>query len=243
VREPPRRRRVDDEQPGGGLPLFPLIVVVILAGLLLGGVLAHFFGGSGNARQPAPSRLAESPASSPPAIVPTERPEPTERPTPTLRPTPAPHPTPTHRPSSMPTPLPTSAPSSTPSPAVTPAEVTTTAPKSLPASARLATASPATPAAVASADEGAAWVVRSYVQAVARGDQATAATFLMHGRPTETFISADSRIKSIRSTPLGGSGYTVKIDVRNASGEFYGTFTLEPGASGLQISDHSWTAP
>jgi hypothetical protein len=85
--------------------------------------------------------------------------------------------------------------------------------------------------------------VRSYVQAVARGDRAAAGTFLMHGSPSETFISADSQIKSIRSAPLGSSGYTVKVDVRNASGEFHGTFTLEPGASGLQISDHSWTAP
>src|SRR5579863_9608889 len=54
MREPPRRRRLDDE-PSGGLPLFPLILVVVLAGLLLGGVLAHFFGGSNGASSPGKS--------------------------------------------------------------------------------------------------------------------------------------------------------------------------------------------
>ena len=49
-----RRRRLEEES-GGGLPLFPLVLVVILAGLLMGGLLAHFLGGSKSVTRSAPT--------------------------------------------------------------------------------------------------------------------------------------------------------------------------------------------
>ena len=57
-----RRRRRSDDESGGGLPLFPLVLVVILAGLLLGGALAHFFGGSKGAPSATPIPLAALPS-------------------------------------------------------------------------------------------------------------------------------------------------------------------------------------
>ncbi len=244
MREPPRRRRMDEEPPGRGLPLFPLIVVVILAGLLLGGVLAHFFGG--NTPRPEPSRVAVAPSplsaygAAVPSAMPTESPTPAQRPSPTSRPSPTPRPSPSASPRVSP--------SATPAVAATTVAAVTSKPataRPLGASSHSATAAPVapapvTPAPAASSDDGAVWVVRSYVQAVARGDRAAAANFLMHGSATEPFLSADSQIESIRSAALGDSRYNVTADVRTDSGEFRGTFTLEQGASGLQISDHYW---
>jgi hypothetical protein len=85
--------------------------------------------------------------------------------------------------------------------------------------------------------------VRSYLQALARGDRATASNYLAHGSPSETFMNGDSQIESIRSTPLGESRYSVAADVRAAGSEYYVTFTLEPGPGGLQISAHYWIKP
>jgi hypothetical protein len=43
---PRRRREEEEEREGGGLPVIPLMIIVIFAGLLLGGLLAHIFGGT-----------------------------------------------------------------------------------------------------------------------------------------------------------------------------------------------------
>ncbi len=85
--------------------------------------------------------------------------------------------------------------------------------------------------------------MRTYLQALARGDRATANSYLASGSANETFMSGDSQIESIRSTPLGESRYSVSADVRTAGTEYYATFTLEPGPGGLQITDHSWIKP
>ncbi len=249
MREPPRRRRMDDEPPRGGLPLFPLIVVVILAGLLLGGVLAHFFGGNTPRSEASRVAVAPTPLSVNSAPVPSETP--TEGATPAQRASPTSRPSPTPR--SSPSPSPRASPSGTPVVAAVASAAAVSKPETAkpetarplaatphPATTASVTPQPVTPAPAAGSDGGAAWVVRSYVQAVARGDRAAAGNFLMHGSATEPFLSADSQIESIHSTALGDSRYNVTADVRTDSGEFRGTFTLEQGASGLQISDRSW---
>lgn len=72
---------------------------------------------------------------------------------------------------------------------------------------------------------------------MARGDRATATSYLEHGLPSETFMDAGARIVSLRPSAVG-SQYKVTADVQTSSGEYYITFVLEPGAGGLQIVDH-----
>ena len=83
----------------------------------------------------------------------------------------------------------------------------------------------------------AAGVVRSYLGALARGDRATATTYLASGLPGETFMSQDARIVSVHSVQTGAQ-YHVTADVRALTVEYYVTFTLQPGTGGLQIIDH-----
>jgi hypothetical protein len=87
-------------------------------------------------------------------------------------------------------------------------------------------------------DDRAAGVVRSYLQALARGDRSGASAYLARGSPSETFMNPGSRIESIHSASVGAEQYKVTADVQTGSGEYYVTFTLEGGPSGLQITDH-----
>jgi hypothetical protein len=103
----PRRRRVDEEErESGGLPVIPLMIIVVFAGLLLGGLLAHFFGGRGS-----PSRQAMNPANPPPVT-------PVSIATPLVA---TPHARPSGKTSRHPTPHATPPPSASPSPSVSPA--------------------------------------------------------------------------------------------------------------------------
>jgi hypothetical protein len=221
------------------LPLFPLVLVVILAGLLLGGALAHFFGGP-------KARVVEPTVAALPTTVTTSAPIATT-PTPIVT-TPAPTmtaatatPRPTVTPSVLATPLRAAVvePTHTPraKPLASPSKVHATA---TPIPAPALTPTPKTVAAlppVTSGDRAAA-VVRSYLEALARGDRATAATYLAHGLPTETFMNSGSRIESIRSSSNGAQQYQVTADVQTSSGEYYVTFTVEGSPGGLQITDH-----
>ena len=84
----------------------------------------------------------------------------------------------------------------------------------------------------------AAGIVRSYLGALARGDRATATTYLASGLPGETFMGPEARIVSVHSVQTTSAQYRVTADVRASTGEYYVTFTLEPGSGGLQIVDH-----
>jgi outer membrane biosynthesis protein TonB len=243
-----RRRRRLEEESGGGLPLFPLVLVVILAGLLMGGLLAHFFGGSKSEARSAPAAVAIMPS---PVV------------------TPAPIPT-SPRPQATPIPSPSATPRSTGSPAATPSQTpapkrlrksvtviaaarakSTQTPQSLPPTpsrtpaqkpiatvAATHTAAPHASAAAASTDDRAASLVRSYLQALEHGDRSGAAAYLASGAPSETFMTPDSHIESIRSSSLGAQQYRVTADVQTASGEYYVTFTVEQSPGGLAITDH-----
>jgi hypothetical protein len=228
------------------LPLFPLILVVIFAGLMLGGMLAHFFGGRSStvARTPSQPAFTMAPAAS---VSPIASVSPSATVTPTARPSSSPSPKPT--PSLSP---PTVRPSATPKavavkplPAataravvyITPAPSRTSA-VSATAPAMVAAAVTAAPNYVAPGNDQAAQIVRSYLGSLARGDRATATTYLAHGLPSEGFMDASSRILSIRPEGSASQQYKVTADVQTSTGEYYITFTLQPGPGGLQITDH-----
>lgn len=252
MNERPRRRRSDDDSDrggGGGLPLFPLILIVIFAGLLLGGALAHFFGRPKNATsRPGPLALATAtptPAAPILSLKPLRRPVATPSPSSSPAATPPPHPSPaaspTPRASHAPptaTPLPTHSPAATPSaPAKTQApSPAAVAVKRTPVPQKAAVVT-AAPNYVPARSDQAAGIVRSYLGALARGDRATATSYLAHGLPGEVFMDQSARILSVRSTG-DGAPYHVSADVQTTTGEYYLTFTLEPGQGGLQIIDH-----
>jgi hypothetical protein len=110
-----------------------------------------------------------------------------------------------------------------------------------------ATPAPAAPTPVAHpnapAGESAASLVRSYLEALAHGDSSSASTYLAGGSPSETFMNGEAQIESVRAAPGSNSGYQVTADVKSGGVEYYGTFTVVPGPSGLQITDHYWIRP
>jgi hypothetical protein len=243
-----RRRRRIPEPERRGIPLLPLLLVVVFAGLLLGGLLAKFIG--------RPKLVVQ--ASPMPVITPVSRPTqaPIAAPSPSplstvaqrsVAPSPSPRPSParTHAPSSTPKPTPSEAvvvitppPHASASPAETPAPATPT---------EAATATPPaveqTPAAVASsvtapATDHASSVVRKYLEALARGDQSTAAGYLTSGLPNESYLSPSAKIQSINSDKNSDGSYKVTADVTTPKGEYFETFRVENGPYGYQISDH-----
>ena len=236
------------------------MVIVVFAGLLLGGLLAHFFGGStilpkaGPNSQPAVAVASPTPfALLKPAHV-SPSPRSSARPSPKTSPSPKSSPSAKPSPSSPASPAASASPSPKPTTSPVPSAratlaVVTPAPVRTPAKRAVAvvTAAPATPARasaatpapnyVAAGPDQAAGIVRSYLGAMARGDRATATSYLAHGLPGEAFMDSSARIVSVRPASAG-SQYKVTADVQTSSGEYYITFTLEQGPGGLQIVDH-----
>jgi hypothetical protein len=73
--------------------------------------------------------------------------------------------------------------------------------------------------------------------ALARGDRATATTYLASGLPGEVFMDSSARIVSLHASPAG-TQYRVTAEIATSTGAYYATFTLESGTGGLQIVDH-----
>ena len=256
MNDPPRRRRSDDDSDrGGGLPLFPLVLIVIFAGLLLGGVLAHFFGGSANGPKATPAPVAVLPSAIPTAAPPPVRPIASPRATSAAAASPTPAATPRASASPAATPSSSAAPSApssarpahtappkpSPTPTLkvtlaTPAKIVFT-PKPAASPAKAANATPA-PNYVSAAPDQAAGIVRSYLGALARGDRATATSYLASGLPGEVFMDSNARVVSVHSTGESASQYKVAADVLTSTGEYYLTFVLVSGPGGLQITDH-----
>ncbi|HEY1681344.1 MAG TPA: hypothetical protein VGF98_06905 [Candidatus Tumulicola sp.] len=254
-----RRRRSDEGRESGGLPLIPLVLVVVFAGLLLGALLAHFFGG-GPGKQSSGTTVAQST----PLLV---TPVPTEQPVLNPRSSPSPAVSPTHTASSTPSPTasPSTSPSTSPqpskSPKASPTQTTRVALSPHPVSSAIVhqiaeappqpdrgvpsrpavepTATPAATPAPAAPDgsERAAGVVRSYLSALASGNRALATTYLSSGTPGEVFMDSTAHVVSLKST-ASGTGYHVAAEVQTAAGAYAVTFSVEPGTSGLQITDH-----
>ena len=245
----PRRRRIDPEEPrrgsgggGGGLPIFPLVLAVIFAGLLLGGLIAKFMGN----RSPLPAGASPAPSVTPvaveaptPTLAPTSTPEPSGKPSPSPEPSASPTPTPTPKPKPKPTATAVAAATATPTarPSVifiTPAP----AAKTTPARAESAPTETPAPIAPATTSDRAESVVRSYLNALSRGDEPSAASYLMTGLPNEKFMGPAARITSLNSIKNADGTFKVTADIQTTSGEYFETFNLENGPNGMQISDH-----
>lgn len=94
-----------------------------------------------------------------------------------------------------------------------------------------------------SGDAGASAVVRAYLGALQRGDESTAASYLTKGLPTEKFMTASAHVNSVDAAKNADGSYTVTADVTTPSGEYFSTFTVEPGPFGMQIGDHYTIKP
>jgi hypothetical protein len=197
---------------------------------------------------PTPATPAPIPTTPPPKMPSTVTPSPAVS---AVTPSPAVSaPTPSHKPAAHVTTMPTTRALTVKSVALRRAVAQNATPKPSPSPLR-SISPPPTPqmpsssaGSVASVGaDGAAAVVRSYLQALAQGDRATAISYLAHGTPSETFMDPNARIESVRSTNVGLSQYHVTADVLTASGEYYVTCIVEQGPSGLQITDHYWIKP
>jgi hypothetical protein len=243
-----RRRRIPEPEPRG-IPLLPLLLVVVFAGLLLGGLLAKFVGKPKVVVEASPMPLV-TPVTTP-SLAPTVAPSPSAIPKAQSSATLSPSPKPSTRPTANPTHAQTPAPKPTRSEAVvviTPPPRVSAAPvatDTLASQTVAETAPPVepTPASVASdvaaADnDRASSVVRKYLEAVARGDQSTAAGYLTSGLPSETYMSPSAKIQNISSDKNSDGSYKVTADVTTPKGEYFETFRVENGPYGYQISDH-----
>lgn len=201
-------------------------IVVIVGGWFLGQGLARVFNGPPKgesvAKAPTPLPIVTPPASASPAptLEPTAKPteKPRREPTPTLAPSVAPEPSPTPTPQVTIAPTQTAAPTPEPTPAPTTTPATTEQPTSAPAQA---------PAPAG--ESPAAHVVRSYINALRRGDPATASNYLGNGTPDESFIDSATHINSISSASNGDGSYKVEVDMRTSKGAYFETFTVASG--------------
>ena len=83
--------------------------------------------------------------------------------------------------------------------------------------------------------------VRAYLNALARGDNSTATSYLASGLPTETFMGPSAQIISIQASASSEHPgvYKVGADVKASSGEYFTTFMVQPAVTGgYQIYDH-----
>jgi hypothetical protein len=85
--------------------------------------------------------------------------------------------------------------------------------------------------------------VRSYIEALRRGDPQSAATYLGNGVPDESFIDGNTRIASINSTRNSDGSYKVDVDMKTSQGEYYETFVVASTPNGNRILDKSTTQP
>lgn len=207
------------------------------------------------APSPAATQSA-SPSQSPsPAASPSSKPSPHASPHRVALVTPSPQPSASSGASAQPKPNDTAAPTaaSPTAPARTPAPQTPkpATPKPAtpkPATARPATPKPATPKPAPAAPVGpaatAAATARTYLDALIRGDYATANTALGRGPdqtdfPEREAIDRSSHITDVHTLSNGDGTYKVEIEVAGGKGTFFCTFQAARNeASAFYLSDH-----
>jgi hypothetical protein len=253
-----RRRRLTANGPrrssGNGNSFVPWLVTilaaiaVIIGGWFLGQTLAHVFNGSQKSTQ-----VAQQPTIAPVVTpLPSPSPEMTIAPTatPSATSTPTAEPTPSAAPTiaatAAPTQKPTAPPAIAPTVAPTIAPTEQAAPRKTQPIARRAENTPAaapTSPEVSTAEDPASRTVRSYIEALRRGDPQSAATYLGNGVPDESFIDGNTRIASINSTRNSDGSYKVDVDMKTSQGEYYETFVVASTPNGNRILDKSTTQP
>lgn len=265
----PRRTRPPSTPPPGGLPLIPILIAVVVLGFVIGAGLS-LVGKRGptqtvvvHATATATATLTESPTTPAPTEPPASlapaaprSPEPTDAPTDVPSATPAP-------PKASHVPAVDASPRATPR-ATARARVASVAPSpDSPATAVPATAAPArVPSRVvavtappqleapASSDDTdsefaklATGVVRQYIAAVARGDDATARAAFGSDAPASLaeagIVNASTRIQHIEARSAGDN-VTVNVDLRTATGLYFGQYTVHRTSSGAAlIANHA----
>jgi hypothetical protein len=216
---------------------------VIIGGWFLGQALAHWMGPKDQqtAQLPTPTPIA-TPVASPTESVAQATEAPTTRPTPAPSPTAVPTtaPTPTLQPTAAPTTARTIAPTAAPTVKRTP--LPTSQPRTILPVARRPepTAAPAVSTVAPSTGES---TVRSYIEALRRGDPQTAATYLGNGVPDEDFIDENTRITSLDSTRNSDGSYKVVVGMRTTKGEYSETFVVAGTGTAARILEKTAIKP
>jgi hypothetical protein len=95
------------------------------------------------------------------------------------------------------------------------------------------------PAPTPAPENGAARIVRAYIDALRRGDPQTAAKYLGNGAPDETFIDPTTRITSLTTTENSDGSYSVAVEMQTRSGKYGETFLVSGAGSGARILGRS----
>lgn len=104
-------------------------------------------------------------------------------------------------------------------------------------------AKPVAPPAAPGGADVAAQTVRSYIDALKRGDPNTAGTYLGNGTPDEEFIDENTRIVSVSSARNNDGSYRVRVTMQAAKGTYYETFVVSPVSDGGRILEKSTVKP
>lgn len=85
--------------------------------------------------------------------------------------------------------------------------------------------------------------MRSYIDALRRGDPTGAAVYLGNGVPDEDFVDENTRVVSVNSTRNADGSYKVAVDMQTNKGEYYETFVVASTADGARILEKTAIKP
>lgn len=85
--------------------------------------------------------------------------------------------------------------------------------------------------------------MRSYIDALRRGDPQTAATYLGNGAPDEDFIDENTRVASVNTSRNSDGSYKVIVDMQTAKGEYSETFVVAGTGNGSRILEKTAIKP
>ncbi len=89
----------------------------------------------------------------------------------------------------------------------------------------------------------AAQTVRSYIDALRRGDPQAAASYLANGSPDEAFIDANTRITNLTSTSDADGSTKVAVNMQTGKGEYFETFIVASGNGPARILERTAIKP
>jgi hypothetical protein len=255
---PPRRRR-EPARGSNNVRTVLLGIVVIVAGLgigMLSAVVMH----RGASTTGVPAAPVVTPVPVPSAAEPLRTPPPSARPavtlaapatarpsaTPVATPSPEPSPTASAKPTARPTP------SATPAPSPTPSARATVRPTATPLPSPTPTRVPATPAAISTGFDIdiAQAVVRRYLDAIARGDDATARALLGASPgdatvplPELAFVNSSSKFGSFVGRRTSETSAAIEVAVTNGTQKYAIVYEVVQGPKGTIISGRDITRP
>jgi len=195
-------------------------------------------------RGPVAIATLAAPHTEPPTEPPTPAPEPSPSATAAATDVPSPSPSP-----SEPAPESTPTPPSTPRPTPPPTAAPTARPTARPVAAATpaATAAPIVGGEPLSIASSASAVVRRYLDALLRGDEAGAYAALggAAGDPgltlsEESFIDPSAKIDTLKTTPVSPMEAQVDAEITSAKGTYEATYRVKYGPHGAYITSHDY---